>query len=349
LEDVLQVNFEEGKLLWRAYWVENAIDNGNKGTLVLNVHPTLTDSKGLFLFVNDALGHMNQILTGQSERTFTPKMHSSIEETVDVGNGMSFTEKLEMFKHMIFFAIPWKSPYMRANPAPIVPDYATRHIQVDIPSEFSKKILKCVETKGISLHAVWTAAAGIAMHRLLNLTAKTSLCSTHEVDLRVLTRNYDSKECRIHGAYCNYVEDKIVTDNVKSQEEFWNFATKVHESLNDKFHSDKLVKMMQWCGKFGDMYSMFAALGTTRTVRNDYAVAVHDNLDLFIDDRDTIEIENLCSTVASHNMGSPFHHSVHVFRERIFYYMYHYGNYAHIDKTKEFADKTLEVLKTNCA
>lgn len=62
-----------------------------------------------------------------------------------------------------------------------------------------------------------------------------------------------------------------------------------------------------------------------------------------------MQIENLCSSVAAHNMGSAFHHTVHVFREKIFYYMYHYSNYAHADKVKEFARMTLGVLETNCA
>lgn len=195
--------------------MEDAIGSENSGTLVLNVHPSISDSKGLFIYANDALGHLNRVLCGQLERykllgcnakqvvspfvfrTITPtKMHSNIEETVDIGNGMTFMEKLAMFKHMIMFAIPWKSPYMKSNPAPIIPDYATRHIQVDVPIELSRKILKSVETNGVSLHAVWTAAAGIAMHEMLNLTTKTKLNSTHEVDLRVLTKNYDSKECK---------------------------------------------------------------------------------------------------------------------------------------------------------
>lgn len=122
-------------------------------------------------------------------------MHSNVEETVDIGNGMTFMEKLSMFKHMIMCSIPWKSPYMRTHPAPLVPDYKTRHIQIEVSSELSKKLLKNVETKGISLHAVWTAAAGIAMHEMLNLNDKIKMRSTHEVDLRVLTNNYDSNEC----------------------------------------------------------------------------------------------------------------------------------------------------------
>lgn len=174
---------------------------------------------------------------------------------------------------------------------------------------------------------------------------------------------------RIHGCYCNYVEDSIETNTVKTPKEFWDFATTVHESLFKKMNSDQLVKMMKYCGQFGDMYGMFATLGSIRTVRNDYAIAVHENVDLLIDDRDQIEvrpfqmfidhffvsflyseqIQNVCSSVASHNMGSPFHHSVHVFREKIYYYIYHYPNYATIDKTKEFARKTLDVLKVNCA
>lgn len=123
-------------------------------------------------------------------------MHSNVEETVDIGNGMTFMEKLVMFKHMLMFAIPWKSPYMKSNPAPTIADYTTRHIKVEVPLQLSKNILKSVETNGVSLHAVWTAAAGIAMHDMLNLTAKTKLNSTHEVDLRVLTKNYDSKESK---------------------------------------------------------------------------------------------------------------------------------------------------------
>lgn len=61
-----------------------------------------------------------------------------------------------------------------------------------------------------------------------------------------------------------------------------------------------------------------------------------------------IQIENLCSSTASHNMGSPFHHTVHVFREKIFYYLFHYANYASFDKAKDFANKTLEVLMESC-
>lgn len=95
---------------------------------------------------------------------------------------------------------------------------------------------------------------------------------------------------RIHGTYCNYVEDTIETNRVKSPEEFWDFATCVHKSLFEKLHSDKLLKMMKYCGQFGDMYAMFATLGSIRSVRNDYAVAVHDNVDSFIDDRDAIEV-----------------------------------------------------------
>lgn len=237
-----------------------------------------------------------------------------MEETVDIGNGMSFLDKVVMFKHMILFAIPWKSPYMRAHPAPLVPDYATRHIQMEIPMEFSKKILKNVKTRGVSLHSVWTAAAGIAMHRMLNLNDKTKLRSTHEVDLRVLTRNYDSLKCkifvfitrkidsptnridllflgRIHGMYCNYAEVTIETNRTKSVEEFWDYATIVHEKIGENINANKLVKMMKYCTQFGDMYSMFATLGSVRSVRNDYAIAVHDNVDLFMDDRDAIEVK----------------------------------------------------------
>lgn len=329
-----QVNFEEGKLLWRAYWVENSNETDNRGTLVLNVHPSLSDSKGLFLLMNDALGEIDQILTGQSVRyrteatnssckfiaeiffsvlrNATPKMHSNVEETVNIESGMTFMEKLSMYKHMIMFMIPWTSTYMRTHPAPIVPDYKTRHIQIEVPLELSKKILKNVQNNGVSLHAAWTAAAGIAMHEILNLKDKTKFRSTHEVDLRVLTNDYDSKECklifnicdffltkfpptsdfpgRLHGIYCNYVEDVIETNRVTSQEEFWNFATSVHKSLFEKMHSDKLLKMMKYCGQFGDMYNMFATLGSTRSVRNDYAIAVHDNVDSFIDDRNAIQV-----------------------------------------------------------
>lgn len=55
-------------------------------------------------------------------------------------------------------------------------------------------------------------------------------------------------------------------------------------------NSDKLVKMMKYCMQFGDMYEMFATLGSVRCVRNDYAIAVHDNVDSLIDDRDEIEV-----------------------------------------------------------
>lgn len=101
-----------------------------------------------------------------------------------------------MFKHMIMFAIPWKSPYMRANPATLIPDYSTRLIQIEVPLELSKKILKNVDITGVSLHALWTAAAAIAMHEMLGLTGKTKFSSTHEVNLRVLTKNYDSEKCK---------------------------------------------------------------------------------------------------------------------------------------------------------
>ncbi|KAJ6637900.1 hypothetical protein Bhyg_10631, partial [Pseudolycoriella hygida] len=348
LEDCLQLNFQEGNLLWRAYWVESNNDNDNRGALVLNFHPFLSDSKGLFLLANDALGHLDEILTGKSHRTVTPKMHSNVEETVDIGNGLSFVEKVLMFKHMIMFSIPWKSPYMSRHAAPVVPDYTTRHIQIDVPIEFSKKILKCVENKSVSLHAAWTAAASIAMHEMLTLKTATKFRSTHEVDLRVLTKNYNATDCRIYGAYCNYVEDTVETDRVNSAEEFWNFAATCHKGLFDKLRSDELVKMMKYCAEFGDMYPMVATLGSVRCVRNDFAIAVHDNIDLFVDDREAIQIENLCSSVASQNMGSPFHHTVHVFREQIYYYIHVYSNYTTIDKTKEFAYKTLEVLKKHC-
>lgn len=86
------------------------------------------------------------------------------------------------------------------------------------------------------------------------------------------------------------MEDTIETNRVKSPEEFWDFATCVHKSLFEKLHSSKLVKMMKYCAEFGDMYTMFATLGSTRYVRNDYAIAVHDNVDLFVDDRDAIEV-----------------------------------------------------------
>lgn len=61
-----------------------------------------------------------------------------------------------------------------------------------------------------------------------------------------------------------------------------------------------------------------------------------------------MQIENLCSAVASHNMGSLFHHAVHVFRDKLFYYTCHYSNYTTVERTEEFARKTLEVLKANC-
>lgn len=41
------------------------------------------------------------------------------------------------------------------------------------------------------------------------------------------------------------------------------------------------------------MYNMFATLGSIRSVRNDYAIAVHDNVDSFIDDRDAIKVRKL--------------------------------------------------------
>lgn len=69
----LKVNFEEGKLLWRAYWVENGDGDENRGTLVLNVHPSLSDSKGLFLLANDALGHLDQILSNHQLEKYTQK------------------------------------------------------------------------------------------------------------------------------------------------------------------------------------------------------------------------------------------------------------------------------------
>lgn len=45
--------------------MQNADDNvnDNRGTLILNVHPSLSDGKGLFLLANDALGHIDRILT----------------------------------------------------------------------------------------------------------------------------------------------------------------------------------------------------------------------------------------------------------------------------------------------
>lgn len=124
-------------------------------------------------------------------------MHSSVEETIDIGNVTTVMEKLSMFKHILMEHMnPWKSPYMQSHPVPLVPDYKTRCIQIEVPLELSRNILKNVETKGVSLHAVWTAAAGIAMHEMLNLSEEIRLRSTHEADLRVLINNYDSKDCR---------------------------------------------------------------------------------------------------------------------------------------------------------
>lgn len=59
-----------------------------------------------------------------------------------------------------------------------------------------KGLEKCGDERCFIGRRVVSCSWHIAMYQILNLTGTPKFRSTHKVDLRVLTRNYDSKECR---------------------------------------------------------------------------------------------------------------------------------------------------------
>lgn len=110
-----------------------------------------------------------------------------------------------------------RSLFVAKNPAPIVPDFTTRHLLLNVPEEMSSKILKKLQAENISIRSLVTAAALSAIHELIR-TSKDDVLkiwTTHEVDTRVFDKNYDQLKGTIkkHSRSVKRIRRNYLIDN----------------------------------------------------------------------------------------------------------------------------------------
>lgn len=97
---------------------------------------------------------------------------------------------------------------------------------------------------------------------------------------------------RIDGCRCNYLETPFQTKSVTNSEQLWSLAKIVQADVTPQLSSEFQAKLCRFFQSMGSPYGAFSDMTAKNILRNDFAVAVFDNLDDVFDQRDCIQVKS---------------------------------------------------------
>lgn len=328
-----------------------------KYVCIFGFHHNVSDGSTNMKFCQVFLKVLNDLFQGNSvdlcqEGTFAMPIHDRLgEEAGSIWFYMGiflrrFYTILLTFGHPVWnFTSYYRMPFRQ--------DAGTHLLQRELDKVTTQNLLKRCKMEGVTLNSAFTAAANLALYKMMlaknKTVGQTNVCSQQAINMR----RYWPREQRDNAFGCHIsLLDLSFPTREEDLSAFWEYTRGVHHlltyNLTETKRALKLQPMSVRLGIIIRHNALLGKLGLPSSNDNHYTVTNMGNLSTtFPGSGPEVEVTKVLRTVSCHFMPTLCQHTLQTFRGCLLYSLDYYTQKLSRETASQYASIIMKVLASS--
>jgi len=357
---------------------ENSLSMEEEGrsVVIMSFHPSITDTTGAFYLAKQFMNILDKKLEndGPIEIGEPENIPSSVESLLPSPDSMfHFGDFLPMMNSVVNHFIPTrKSPldtWLRPVSDTFVSSEKTQNTCPSTRSHFlrgwltedqTRDLLAQCEEDDISLHGVMMAASLAATARVCCQETCTNNQTMLRASIVMNLRQFISRSPK-HGNLSAPYEENFTVPLVEDSSDLWRLAKQLTMCHNTAKSNKAGLRQLRIYSKIFSTpggEAAFKDMENSSKILNEMSVSVHGDLgNIFRRESQVapyeswsgqplqVKLEDVFPMQAGQNMGSPVHHSCHLYQGRLQYILAYFTSYVDTSSALLLRDETMNILR----
>jgi len=353
-----------------------SLEEEGRSVVIMTFHPSITDTTGAFylakqfmLILDKKLENDGPITSGEPE-----PIPSCVEKLLPSPDSMfHLGDLVPMMNSVVNHFIPTRKSPLETWIRPVTDTFvesertvktcpATRShfLRGWLSEDETRELLAQCEEDDISLHGVLLAACLAATSRVCCQDTCNSNPTVLRASINTNLRQFISSAPK-HGNLSVPYEENFTVPMVGDSEDFWKLAHAMTMSHNTAKSNRTAVRQLRLYSKIFSTpggEATFKDMENSSRITNEMSVSVHGDLgSIFRRESQVspyeswsgqplqVKLEDVFPMQAGQNMGSPVHHSGHVYQGRLQYILTYYTTYVDTSAALMLRDETMNILR----